>query len=113
MRMRRGLIVKINSRASRGGERLELLIGRLNHEMRFERQAGVLAGRRHDVGPERDVGHELTVHDVPLDPVGARRLQRGDLVPETGEISRQHRGHNEDRAAHHPFTLPVRPGDRD
>ena len=44
-----------------------------------------------DVRSHGEVGDELAVHDVPLDPVAAGRLQRGDLVTETGEVRGEHR----------------------
>ena len=50
------------------------------------------AGGGDDVGPEREVRHELAVHHVPLDAVDAGRLERGDLLAEAGEVGGQHAG---------------------
>ena len=43
-----------------------------------------------DVGPEGEVGHELAVHDVPLDAVDAGLLERAELVAQLGEVGGEH-----------------------
>ena len=64
------------------------------------------AGGGDDVGPEREVGHELAVHDVPLDEVDAGLLQGGDLLAEPGEVGGQHGRGDLDRAGHRGPTVP-------
>ena len=63
-------------------------IGSQDHEVSFERQRRVLAGRGDHVGSERQVGDELAVHHVPLDPVDAGGFESGDLVAQLGEVGR-------------------------
>ena len=58
------------------------------------------AGGLDHVGTERQVGDELAVHHVPLDAVGAGRLERRDLVAEPREVGREHRRDDLDRARH-------------
>ena len=75
-------------------------VGRQHHQVRLERQRRVPARRRDHVGPEREVGHELAVHHIPLDPVDTRRFQRGDLLAELGEVGGQHARGDFDRSRH-------------
>ena len=53
-------------------------------------------------GPDRDVRHEVAVHHVDVDPVGAGALDRRDLVGEAAEVGRQDRRRDHDacRRAH-------------
>ena len=37
---------------------------------------------------ERDVGHEVPVHDVNMNPVASGVVDRSDLLAEAGEIGR-------------------------
>ena len=48
-------------------------IDRRDHQMDVERQAAVLAQRLHHHRADGDVGHEVAVHHVDMDPVGAGR----------------------------------------
>ena len=50
--------------------------------MDVERLLGERAQRLHDVGADGDVGHEMAVHHVDMDPVGAGRVDGADLLAE-------------------------------
>ena len=75
-------------------------LGREHHQVGLERHGDEVAGGGDDVGAERQVGHELAVHDVPLDEVDAGLLQRGDLLAEAGEVGREHGRGDLDRSGH-------------
>jgi hypothetical protein len=49
----------------------------------------MFAERLHRRRTEGEVRHEMAVHHVHMDPVGALILDRPDLAPEIGEIGRQ------------------------
>ena len=38
---------------------------------------------------ERDIGHEMTVHDIDMDPIGPGLVDGAHLVAQFGEIRRQ------------------------
>ena len=75
-------------------------IGRECHQVRFERLRGVLASGRDHVGSEREIGHELAVHDVPLEVIDAGRVEGFDLGTQAGEIARKYRGDDLNRKRH-------------
>jgi 23S rRNA (uracil1939-C5)-methyltransferase len=81
-------------------------VGREYHQVGFERQRTVLACAGDHVRTERQVGHELSVHHVELDPVDARSLEGLDLCAEHCEVDGQYRGCDLDRAVH-PVRLAV------
>ena len=73
------------------GEGFEIGVDRLDHQMAVERLVAVRAQRRHHRRAESDVGHEMAVHHVEVDPVGARRRDVAHLLAEIGEVGRQDR----------------------
>ena len=78
--------------------------GVLDHEVGLERHAHLPADRRDDVGTERDVGHELAVHHVPLDAVDSRPSRARSPPRRDGpEVGREHR--RDDRDWLHDATL--------
>ena len=58
------------------------------------------ADRLHDVGTEGDVGDEMPVHHVEMDPVGAGGVDGADFLTQFGEIRGQDRGRDKQRAGH-------------
>jgi hypothetical protein len=60
--------------------------------MHVERLGGERADRRDDPRAERDVGDEMPVHHVEMDPVGAGLVDGAHLVAEPGEIGRRIEG---------------------
>src|SRR5437870_9193267 len=85
---------------SRVGEGLEIATGLRDHEMRLERKAGRPTKRADDDRADRDVRHEVPVHDVDVNPVRTRRLSLGDLLTEAREVSRQDGGSQGDSMRH-------------
>ena len=73
---------------ARRRERLDKSVHRRNHQMHIERFLGVRPDRFDDLRPDGDVGHEMAVHDVDMNEVGARRFDRLDLGPQAREIGR-------------------------
>jgi hypothetical protein len=61
-------------------------VGGQHHQVCFERQRCVPARRGDDRRPEGEIGHELAVHDIPLDPVDSGGLERCHLVAQLGEV---------------------------
>jgi hypothetical protein len=61
-------------------------IDRRDHQMHVEDFPGHRPDRRHHRRTESDVGHEMPVHHVDMDPVGARFIDRAHLLAEPGEI---------------------------
>ena len=60
-----------------------------DHHMHVERLLGRPAHRFDHHRPDRDIWHEATVHDVNMDPVGARRIDGANLRGEIAEIRLQ------------------------
>ncbi len=73
------------------GEGLEIRIARRDHQMRVEDFFGVRADRLDDVGAIGNVGDEMAVHHIEMDPVGAGRIDGANLFAEPGEIRSQDR----------------------
>ncbi len=76
---------------ARLGEGLEIGVDRRDHQMHVERLSGVRAQRLHHRGADRDVGDEMPVHHVDMDPVGARRVDRAHLLAQPREVGGQDR----------------------
>ena len=56
--------------------------------------------RLHDRRPDGDVGHEMAVHHVDMDQIGARGLDRLDLCAQPREIRGKDRGRDSDGVGH-------------
>jgi hypothetical protein len=74
---------------ARLGESFEIGVAGLNHQMTVERLVRERPQRRDDRRPESDVGDEMPVHHVEMNPVRARRGDRAHFFAELGEIRRQ------------------------
>ena len=77
------------------GEGLEIGIAGRDHQVYVERLLGDGADRLHHRGADGDVGHEVPVHHVDMDPVGAGGLDCADFIAQLGEIGRQNRRRDE------------------
>ena len=73
----------IGAGLGKGGD---VRIDRRDHQMHVERQAGVRPQAFQDRRSEADVGHEVPVHHIEMQPIRARRLDCPHFVAETGEI---------------------------
>ena len=80
------LDVNVQRIAAGPGEVVEVLVGVLDHQVDFQRQAGDRAQRLDDERPHADVGDELAVHDVHVDAVGAGAFGLLDLLAQAGEV---------------------------
>jgi hypothetical protein len=61
-------------------------IDRRDHQMHVHHR-GDMAAKRGDGGrAEREIGDEMPVHHIDMDPIGPLRLDGLDLAPEIGEI---------------------------
>jgi hypothetical protein len=68
------------------GEGGDVGIDGRNHQVTVEHLVRAVADRLDDGRPEGDVGHEMPVHDVEMDPVRAGSRHRLDLFAELREI---------------------------
>lgn len=92
--MRRGLGVDRDHVGASGGERIDVPLGPLHHEVHVEQRAGgvdLLADGVDDQSTDRDGRDEAPVHDVDVDHAGARAEDRGELVAEPGEVGGEDR----------------------
>ena len=80
------------------GERLEIRVARRDHQVHVEHLLAVRPQRLHHVRPDRNVGDEMAVHHVDMDPVGAGLIDGADLVAELGKIGGKDRGGDDERA---------------
>jgi hypothetical protein len=71
------------------GEGLQIGINRADHQMRVEALAAVAADRPHQFGAEGDVGDEMPVHHIEMDPVRPGRVGGAHLLTEAGEVGRE------------------------
>ena len=94
MEMGQHLDVHGNHRRAGLHERLDVAIGLVDHQVDVERDPGDALERADDRRPDGDVRHEMAVHDVDMNEVGAAALRRGDGVAERGEVGRQDRWGN-------------------
>ena len=81
-------------------EGVEEAIDWRDHQMDVERFLRVRAERLHHNGADGEVGHEVAVHHVDMDPVGAGLVDRAHFIAEFGEIGgkdgRRDDGHRPD-----------------
>jgi hypothetical protein len=71
------------------GEMKEIGIGRSDHQVAVEGDAGAIAQCFDDRQAERDVRYEMTVHDVEVYPIGTGSDDCVDLFAKLGKICRQ------------------------
>ena len=74
------------------GERLDPAIDRGDHQVDVERLAGVRPQRRDHARADRQVGDEVPVHHVDVDPVGPGRVDRAHFLAEPRKVGRKDRG---------------------
>ena len=82
------------------GEILDERIHRRNHQMHVERLFRMRLDRFHDRRADGDIGHEMAVHDIDMDEIGARLLDRLDLGAQAREIGRKNGRSDADGAGH-------------
>ncbi len=68
------------------GESFEVGVGRRDHEMHVEKLVGQRPDGLHDLRPDRQVRDEMPVHDIDVNPIGARGDDRAHFLSKPGEI---------------------------
>ncbi len=68
------------------GEGLEIEVDRRDHQVDVERLGGVRAEGLHHRRPDGDVGHEMAVHHVDVDPVRPGLVNGADFLAEAREV---------------------------
>jgi hypothetical protein len=58
------------------------MIGVFDHQMHIERQPRLFAYVPNNVGPERNIIDEMSVHDVAMNPIGTCGFDLVDLIAE-------------------------------
>ena len=91
MDMRTRLRMHSDDVRARLGEGLEKGIDRGDHQMDVERLGGVWAQRLHHCRAKGDVGHEMPVHHVDMNPVGTGGIDRAHFLAQAGEVGRKDR----------------------
>jgi hypothetical protein len=81
-------------------ESFNVRVARLDHQVAVEGLVDMRAQRRDELRPEGDVRHEMSVHHVEVDPVGAGRRDVAHFLAELREVSRQNRGRDDYGRAH-------------
>src|SRR5213078_2391519 len=86
LKVRRRL--RVDGDAGRPSRRkvLEVPFGLHDHQVTIEGQVGELADRFYNLGAKGDVGDELAVHDIDVNPIGATRLAHRNLVRQSCEV---------------------------
>ena len=80
MQMRQHFDVHRHHRGARLHERVDVAIRVRDHQVDVERHLGDPLERLHDRRADRDVRHEMAVHDVDVNQIGAAALDGGDGV---------------------------------
>ena len=75
-------------------ECFEVARGLRNHQMRIERQPGYLAHRFQHRHADREVRHEMPVHHVEMNQVGAGLFDPANLFAQAREVGGQNRRRN-------------------
>ena len=97
MRMGPGLGMEADDIGPGLGEILQILIHRRDHQMHVERLGRMGAQRLHHGGPDGDIGHEMPVHHVDMNPIRARCVDRADFIAKAREIGGEDRGGDQGR----------------
>src|SRR3546814_2095743 len=81
-------------------EGFEEMIDRRDHQMDIEGLLRVRTERLHHAGSYRDVGDEMAVHHVDMDPVGAGLVNGTDFLAQAREIGGEDGGGDADGLLH-------------
>ena len=73
------------------GKRRNKLVRILDHQVAVERQLRHLAQRLHHRRPNRQVRHEMPIHNIHMDDRRATFLRRAHLFAQTGKVRRKNR----------------------
>ena len=73
------------------GKRAQVPVRLRDHQVNFQGNRSHRPEPADDHGPERDIGDEVPVHDVDVNPVGPGRNDLGHLVGQMAHVGRQDR----------------------
>jgi hypothetical protein len=79
-------------------ERLDMAFRTIDHQMCIERQRATGPDISDEFRSECDIRHELAVHDIEMNPVCSRILDRRDFIRDMGEIRGENRRGNDEFA---------------
>ncbi len=96
--MRTGFGVNGDDVAAGFGEGCEIGIGRGDHQVAVEHLVGAVADCLDDGRAEGDVGHEMAIHHIEVDPVSACFGDGFDFLAKAREI-RSENGRGDERVA--------------
>ena len=68
-------------------ETREVVIGAVDHEMYIDGSGGGFGDGIHEGGAERNVVHEMAVHDIEMVPVGSGGFGAADFFVEASEVA--------------------------
>ncbi len=90
MQMDRGAGLSLDQQVIRPrfGKDAEVALRLDHHEMHIERLRRRAPDRLQHDRPNGDIGHEAAIHHIHMDPVGAGRIDRADLLAQAREIRR-------------------------
>src|SRR2546423_1078029 len=86
------LHLDLDDAGSRAGEGLDEEVRSLDHQVRLDGELGDPSHRLDRSRSEGEVGDEMPIHDIDLDPVGAALDRLPDLLTEAREVRGQDRG---------------------
>ena len=108
MKVRAGLGVHDDRVSAGSREGFEVGVGRRDHQVHVEGLVRVRAHRRDDRRPEGDVGHEMPIHHVEVEHVGAGRRHRAHFGAEHREVGGQD-GRQDLQGSHRRASWRARP----
>ena len=91
VQVRHRLDVHGNHVGAGGDELVDIPIRLFDHQVHVERPGRDALDRADDRRANGDVRHEVAVHHVDMDQVGAAPFDRGDVAPEVREVCREDR----------------------
>ena len=106
--VRPGLGVKGDQVGSGLGKGGKVRVDRADHQMHVKQLGGVRAQRLHHHRPDGDIGDEMPVHHVDMDPVGTGSVDSAHFLAQPGKIGGQDRGR--DQGGHGWRKIPERAG---
>jgi len=86
-------------------ESFDIGIDRGHHQVDVEGLLTMRTQRLHDIWANRDIGHEMPVHDVNMNVVSARGVDGADLLTQTGEVSGKNGRSDTNRLLHELYLV--------
>ena len=86
MKVRAGFGMDRQDVASRLSKCGEVGVDRRDHQMDIKRQIAVRSERANDVWADGDIGHEMPVHHINMNPICARLIDRLNLFTQARKV---------------------------